>query len=98
MRADLGAAFQREAITARLTSIRVPTILVRAEKGFTPDQPPLFPDLLALQIQMLVPQLEDHKIPGTTHYTVALGDRAATRIADLIAELSLRRSMPVSGN
>lgn len=98
VRADLGEAFEREVIMARLTSIRVPTILVRAEKGFTPSQPPLFPDPLALQIQTLVPHLEDHKIPGTTHYTVALGDRAATKIADLIAELSLRLSMPASGD
>jgi len=98
VRADLGAAFEREAITARLASIRVPAILVRAEKGFTPNQPPLFPDPLALQIQKLVPQLEDHKIPGTTHYTVALSDRAATRIADRIAELSLRLSTSVSAD
>lgn len=41
VRADLGAAFERDAIIERLRSIRVPTLFVRAERGFTPAQPPL---------------------------------------------------------
>lgn len=94
VRADLGAAFQRDAITERLKSIHVPTLLVRAERGFTMAQPPLFPDALAAQIRTFVPHVEDHKFAGTTHYTLALGDGAATRIADLIAELTHRVSVP----
>ena len=90
VRADLGAAFERDAIINRLKSIRVPTLLVRAERGFTPAQPPLFPDELAAQILTYVPHAEDYKLAGTTHYTVALGDRAATRIADLIVEMAHR--------
>jgi len=90
VRADLGAALERDAITERLKSIRVPTLLVRAAQGFTPTQPPLFPDELVAQIRTYVPQVEDHKLANTTHYTVALGDRAATRIADLIVELAHR--------
>jgi lipase len=85
--ADLGEAFQREAVVERLKSIRVPTVLVRAERGFTPDQPPLFPDELAAEIRMFVPDIEDHKYAGTTHYTIALGDRFAARTAELICEL-----------
>ena len=50
-----GEAFQREAIIERLRSIRVPTLLLRAESGFTPGQPPLFPDALAAQIREYVP-------------------------------------------
>lgn len=90
VRADLGEAFQREAIVERLKSIRVPSILIRAESGFTPAQPPLFPDELAAQIQTYVPHLEDHKFSGTTHYTVVLGERAAAMTADLICELANR--------
>ncbi len=97
VRADLAEAFQRDAITERLKSIRVPTLLVRAERGFTSAQPPLFPDALAAQIRTYVPHIEDHKFAGTTHYTIALGDRAATRIADLIAELAHRVSSPATG-
>jgi len=82
--ADLAEGFRRDEMAERLRAIRVPVILIRAESGFLPDQPPLFPDALAAQIRELVPQLEDHKIPGTTHYTVVLGERGASTIADLI--------------
>lgn len=90
VRADLGEAFEREAIVERLKSIRVPTILLRAERGFTPDQPPLFPDQLAEEARTLVPHIEDHKYAGTTHYTIALGERSTAKIADLISELGQR--------
>jgi lipase len=88
--ADLGEVFQREAIVERLKSIRVPTILLRAERGFTPDQPPLFPDELAEETRTFVPHIEDHKYAGTTHYTIALGERSAARTADLICALAQR--------
>jgi len=93
--ADLGEGFHREAIVERLKSIRVPAILLRAERGFTPDQPPLFPDELAREIRTVVPHIEDHKYPGTTHYTIALGEQPATRIADLICELAQRLASAV---
>ena len=93
VRADLGEAFQREAIVKRLQSIRVPTILLRAERGFTPDQPPLFPDELVAEIRTWLPHMEDHKFTGTTHYTIALGERAARKTADLICELAHRLSL-----
>ncbi|MGC2703039.1 MAG: alpha/beta hydrolase, partial [Candidatus Acidiferrales bacterium] len=95
VRADLAEAFQREAITERLKSVSVPTLLVRAERGFTAAQLPLFPDTLATQMRAYIPHIEDHKFAGTTHYTIALGDRAATRIADLIAELAHRVPAPL---
>jgi len=89
--ADLQEAFQREAIVARLKSIRVPTLLLRAESGFTPGQPPLFPDALAAEFQTYVPHIEDHMFAGTTHYTIALGEHAAAKIADLICDLAKRQ-------
>jgi lipase len=98
VRADLSEVFQREAITERLKSIRVPTLLVRAERGFTAAQPPLFPDVLAAQMRTCIPHVEDHKLAGTTHYTIALGDRAATRIADLIVELAHRVPASLPGH
>jgi pimeloyl-ACP methyl ester carboxylesterase len=90
VRADLGEAYQRAAITERLKSIRVPTLFLRAESGLTPGQAPLFPDKLATEFRSYVPHVEDHKFAGTTHYTIALGERGATRIADLISELASR--------
>lgn len=94
VRADLGEAFQRDAIVERLQSIRVPAIFLRAEHGFTPDQPPLFPDALATEIRTWLPHIEDHKFAGTTHYTIALGERPAKKTADLICELAHRLRLP----
>lgn len=88
--ADLAEAFQREPIVERLKSIRVPVMFVRAESGFTADQPPLFPDEVVAQIRRWVPHIEDHKIGGTTHYTLALGERGAAQTADLICMFANR--------
>jgi pimeloyl-ACP methyl ester carboxylesterase len=96
VRADLQEAFQREAIIERLKSVRVPTLLLRAENGFTPGQPPLFPDALAMQLRTYLPHFEDHKFTGTTHYTIALGQNAAASIADLICELASRSRSPAA--
>lgn len=85
--ADLAEGLRRDEMAERLRSIRVPTMLIRAESGFIPDQPPLFPDPLADQIRSLVPHVEDHKIPGTTHYTIVLGNCGASAIADFIVEM-----------
>lgn len=93
--ADMGEAFRREAIVGRLKSIRVPALLLRAERGFTPAQPPLFPDELAAEVRNYLPHIEDHKLAGTTHYTIALGQFAATRTAELICELQTRISQKV---
>lgn len=88
--ADLGEAFQPQAVLDRLKSTRVPTLFVRAESGFIPNQAPLFPDQLVPQIKALVPEIEDYKIPGTTHYTLVLGRSAAGKLADLTVDLARR--------
>src|SRR5208283_2929789 len=90
VREDLGEVLHREAITGRLQSIRVPALLLRAESGFTPGQPPLFPDTLAAEFRRYLPHIEDHKFAGTTHYTMVFGEDPATRTADLISELASR--------
>lgn len=91
--ADLSEGMRRDEIIARLRSLRVPTILLRAEQGFLPGQPPLFPEASAGEIKALVPHLEDRKFPGTTHYTLMLGIPAATAIADLLVDFSARLKM-----
>ena len=91
VRADMGEVLQRDAITERLHAIRVPTLLLRAESGFVPGQPPLFSDATIPEFRKYVPQIEDQKFAGTTHYTIVLGERAATRVADLVAERGSER-------
>ena len=88
--ADIQEAFQRDAIIQRLKAIQVPTLLLRAENGFIPGQPPLFPDALVSDFRTYLPQLEDHKFSGTTHYTITLGEDAAGKVADLICDLDGR--------
>ena len=41
---DVAEAFKKEEIIQRLESLRVPVMLLRAEAGLTPEQPPIFPD------------------------------------------------------
>lgn len=88
VKADLAEAFEAGDIERRLRSIRVPAILLRAERGFIPQQAPLFPDTIVPAVRALIPQLEDEWIGGTTHYTIALGEKGAGRIAERIAALA----------
>lgn len=94
--ADMGEVLQRNAITERLKSIRVPTLLLRAESGFVPRQPPLYSDATVAELRKNIPHLEDDKFAATTHYTIVLGESGARRIADLIAERS--RRLPSTAN
>lgn len=90
VRTDLAEGFQREAIVARLRSIRVPVLMIRAESGFAPGMPPLFPEPMMAEFRSFVPGMEEEMIPGTTHYTMVLGNRGATKIADLLDEFAQR--------
>jgi lipase len=93
VRADLAEGVRKAEITARLYAVRVPTLLVRAEGGLAPGQPQLIPDSVVKQIRDCLPEIEEQTIPTTTHYTIVLGDRGASRIADLIDEFA-RRCLP----
>jgi lipase len=82
--ADLMEGLKRDQIVARLQSIRVPVHMFRATAGFVPGQPPLYTDTTIEQMRGFVPGMKDELIPDTTHYTIVLGRRGATRIADLL--------------
>lgn len=90
VRADVAESYQKKAIAERLKQVRVPTLLLRAATGFTPDQAQLISDSALAEARALLPALEEETIPGTTHYTIVLGERGASRIADLIDEFSER--------
>jgi len=87
---DLADGFNREEIVARLKAIRVPVLMIRADNGFAPGTPPLFPEALMEQFRSHVPGMEEETISGATHYTMVLGNRGATRIADLIDAFARR--------
>ena len=90
VRFDVAESFKKNEITTRLESLRVPVMLLRAAAGFALDRPPLIPDPAVEKMRTFVPELEEEVIPGTTHYTIVLGERGASRVADLIDEFSER--------
>ena len=88
--ADLMEGLQREAMIARLKAIRVPVLMVRAPAGFVPGTPPLYPDAMMEQMRTCVQAMEEELIPDTTHYTILMGNRGASRIADLVDDFARR--------
>lgn len=90
VRFDVAESFKTAEITKRLESVRVPVMLLRAATGFALDRPQLIPDSAVEQIRAFLPELQEETIPGTTHYTIVLGERGASRVADLIDEFTER--------
>lgn len=90
VRFDVAESFKKAEITSRLRSLRVPVLLLRAAAGFASDRPQLIPDSAVEQMRAYLPDLEEETIPGTTHYTIVLGERGASRVADLIDEFTAR--------
>ena len=90
VRADLMEGLQREAMIARLRAIRVPVLMIRAPAGFVPGAPPLYPDAMMEQMRTCVHAMEEELIEGTTHYTILMGNRGASRIADLVDDFAGR--------
>jgi pimeloyl-ACP methyl ester carboxylesterase len=90
VRADFYDLARLDLVEARLRAIRVPLLVVRAETGFTRAHPPVVPDLVLEAIRACAPQTEDARVPGTTHYTLALADPGAARVAELLLEFAGR--------
>jgi lipase len=91
VRADLMEGLDRECIIARCRGIRVPVLMLRAPAGFTPGSPPLFSDPVMEQMRGCIPHMEEHLIPDSTHYTMIMGDRGATAVANLIDDFAAHR-------
>jgi pimeloyl-ACP methyl ester carboxylesterase len=90
VRVDLAEGLQVREITERLEKIRVPVVMVRAQAGFLPGHPPLYPEPVMAEMRKYLAGLEVHTIQGTTHYTVVLGERGASTVADLIVDFAER--------
>ena len=97
VRVDLAEGLKTKEITERLEAIRVPVVMLRAEAGFLPGQPPLYPEPVMAEMRRCLPGLEVHTLQGTTHYTIVLGKRGASALADLIAEFYQRCGLDNSG-
>lgn len=86
VRADFADTIAADALRERLPKVTAPVRLLLAEEGFAPGDPPLLgPDLVARE-GALVPELSASVVPGTTHYTIALGPVGAGAVADAVVE------------
>jgi len=88
VRTDLAEGFQREAIVGRLRAIQAQVLMIRADNGFAPGMPPLFPEAMMAEFRSFVPGMAEETIANSTHYTMVLGNRGATRIAELVEEFA----------
>ena len=86
VRGDFVDTLHTKRLRDRLAAIEVPTLLLRATEGFNPGTPPLLPDELAAREALVVRDLTDRVVDDTTHYTIALGPRGASVVADAIVE------------
>jgi lipase len=90
VRTDVAEAFKKDEIIDRLKSLNLPVLLLRAEKGLEPKQPPIYPDSMMAAFRNCIPGMKDEMMSGTTHFTITLGERGASRVADLIVEFADR--------
>jgi pimeloyl-ACP methyl ester carboxylesterase len=84
---DLGRV---ELVEERLRKIRVPVLIIRAPHGAMRNHPPVVPDAVVQAIRNCAPQTEDVLVEGTTHYTIALAEPGASRVAELLLAFARR--------
>lgn len=88
VRADFLDCADAERIRARLASLKVPVLLLRASEGFNPGDPPLCSDETVARESALVADFRDRVLHGCTHYTIALGEAGAQAVADAVVEMA----------
>jgi lipase len=77
-----------EAIGAALLSLRMPTLLITAPSGMLGQPPGFLADELVAHWRQAAPHLQIESVPGTNHYTLALGPVGAKTVAQRIADPS----------
>jgi pimeloyl-ACP methyl ester carboxylesterase len=90
VREDFRSMAQKQEVKQRLRAVTCPVMVIRAPDGVAPGQPPLIPDEVMAEIRECVPSVEEHLVPGTTHYTIALADPGASIVADLVDQFAAR--------
>ena len=90
VREDFRSMAQKQEVKQRLLAVRCPVMVIRAQHGVAPGQPPIIPNQVMNEIRECVPAVEEHLIPGTTHYTIALADPGASIVADLVDKFAAR--------
>ena len=91
VRADFADMGDQEAAERRLSAVRVPVMVVRAESGLAPGEPPVLSAAAVERIRRCcAADLVEHVVAETTHYTIALADPGATTVAQLLVDFAAR--------
>ena len=93
VRADFEDFANPDQAAGWLRRVKAPVMVLRAERGPDPSAPPVLPDFLLDRIRELIPDLELHDLPGTTHYTSVLADPGATQATDLLVAFAEKHSL-----
>lgn len=90
VREDFRSMAQKQEVKQRLLAVTCPVMVIRAQEGVAPGQPPIIPNQVMNEIRECIPSIEEHLLPGTTHYTIALADPGASIVADLVDKFAAR--------
>jgi lipase len=72
-----------------LAAVRCPVVVIRAEHGVAFGQPPIVPDHIAAAVGDIVPGgVEDIRVAGATHYTIAFSEPGAPVVVERLARLA----------
>jgi lipase len=93
VRADFADMGRRDEVERRLRAVSAPILVIRAERGLAPDQPPVLPDDAMERIRgCCAPDIVEHIVADTTHYTIALAEPGASTVAGLLVDFADRCS------
>jgi pimeloyl-ACP methyl ester carboxylesterase len=98
VREDFRSMAQKSEVTQRLLAVTCPVMVIRAPDGVAPGQPPIIPNQVMAEIRDCVPSVDEHLIPGTTHYTIALADPGASIVAGLVDKFAAHLESTVISN
>jgi pimeloyl-ACP methyl ester carboxylesterase len=88
--ADMSRPVRVEARLRILAEQRIPVVVVRAERGLTPADPPVVSDGALGLLESILPGVVEHTVADTTHYTVLLADPGASTVADILVRFGER--------
>jgi pimeloyl-ACP methyl ester carboxylesterase len=98
VREDFRSMAHKSEVTQRLLAVTCPVMVIRAPDGVAPGQPPIIPNQVMAEIRVCVPSVDEHLIPGTTHYTIALADPGASIVAGLVDKFAAHLESTVISN